>query len=86
MAESGSRTAFQLSPALDHKNKNSVISCIAVDDAGSHIYVGCSDGQIQEHRIQSTASGSRVSLGARKHVGKKVRGLSMTGIPAVVQC
>ncbi len=72
MAE-GSRTAFELWPALDHKGKQSVISAIAVDDAARYIYLGTSDGQLSEHRIQSTSSGVRVSLGARKHVGKKVR-------------
>lgn len=71
MAE-GSRTAFELWPALDHKSKQSVISAIAVDDAARYIYLGTSDGQLSEHRIQSTVSGVRVSLGARKHVGKKV--------------
>ncbi|BDA48080.1 Transforming growth factor-beta receptor-associated protein [Coccomyxa sp. Obi] len=70
MAE-GSRTAFELWPALDHKSKQSVISAIAVDDAARYIYLGTSDGQLSEHRIQSTFSGVRVSLGARKHVGKK---------------
>lgn len=72
MAE-GSRTAFQLWPALEHKSKQSVISAIAVDDAARFIYLGTSDGQLSEHRIHRTTSGVRVSLGARKHVGKKVR-------------
>ena len=68
----GSRTAFQLWPALEHKGKQSVISAIAVDDTAQHIYLGTSDGQLEEHRIHSSYQSIRVSLGARKHVGKKV--------------
>ena len=68
----GSRTAFQLWPALEHKGKASVISAIALDDVAQHIYVGTSDGQLEEHRIHSSHQGVRVSLGARKHIGKKV--------------
>ena len=68
----GSRTAFQLWPALEHKGKQSVISAIAVDDTAQHIYVGTSDGQLEEHRIHSSYQSVRVSLGARKHIGKKV--------------
>ena len=68
----GSRTAFQLWPALEHKGKQSVISAIAVDGSAQHIYVGTSDGQLEEHRIHSSYQSVRVSLGARKHIGKKV--------------
>ena len=67
----GSRTAFQLWPALEHKGKQSVISAIALDDTAQHIYLGTSDGQLEEHRIHSSYQGIRVSLGARKHIGKK---------------
>lgn len=68
----GSRTAFELWPALEHKGKQSVISAIAVDDTAQHIYLGTSDGQLEEHRIHSSYQSVRVSLGARKHIGKKV--------------
>ena len=71
MAE-GSRTAFQVFPALTHRSAQSVISAVAVDDDGEHLYVGTSDGQLEEHRVHSSGQGVRVSLGARKHVGKKV--------------
>ena len=71
MAE-GSRTAFQVFPALTHRSSQSVISAIAVDDDGEHVYVGTSDGQLEEHRVHGSGQGVRVSLGARKHVGKKV--------------
>lgn len=69
----GSRHAFQLWPALEHKGKQSVISAIAVDDTAQHIYLGTSDGQLEEHRIHSSHQNVRVSLGARKHIGKKVK-------------
>lgn len=68
----GSRTAFHLHSALEHKGKQSVISAIAIDDTAQHIYVGTSDGQLEEHRIHSSYQNVRVSLGARKHIGKKV--------------
>ena len=68
----GSRTAFQLWPALEHKGKQSVISAIAVDDIAQHIYLGTSDGQLEEHRIHSSYQNVKISLGARKHIGKKV--------------
>ena len=74
MAAEGSRTAFQLFPALSHRSSSSVISTVAVDDEGGHLYVGTSDGQLEEHRLHASMAGARVSLGARKHVGKKVRG------------
>ena len=77
MAE-GSRTAFQLFPALTHKGRESVISAVAVDDEGGHLYLGTSDGQLEEHRLQSSMQGVRVSLGARKHVGKKVPRMHVT--------
>ena len=68
----GSRTAFQLWSALEHKGKQSVISAIAVDDTAQHIYLGTSDGQLEEHRIHSSYQNVKISLGARKHIGKKV--------------
>lgn len=74
MAAEGSRTAFQLFPALTHRSSSSVISAVAVDDEGGHLYLGTSDGQLEEHRLHASMAGARVSLGARKHVGKKVQG------------
>ena len=71
MAE-GSRTAFQLFPALTHKSRDSIISAVAVDDDGGLLYLGTSDGQLEEHRLQASMQGARVSLRARKHVCKKV--------------
>lgn len=72
MGAEGGRTAFRVWPAYDHKAKNSVISAVAVEQAGARLYLGLSDGQLEEHRVQLGPSSIRVALGARKHVGKKV--------------
>lgn len=66
------RTAFQLWPALDHRNQASRISSVAVTENGSTLYLGLSDGQIEEHSISHAQPGVRTSLRARKHFGKKV--------------
>ncbi len=72
MGQQGTRTAFNLWAAHDHRSKTSLISTVAVDDAGERMYLGLTDGQLEEHRIDVTLQDVRVSLGARKHVGKKV--------------
>lgn len=73
MGQQGTRTAFNIWPAYEHLSKTSVISTVAVDDAGEHMYLGLSDGQLEEHRVSTVEHDVRVSLGARKHVGKKVQ-------------
>ena len=73
MGQQGTRTAFNIWPAYDHHSKTSVISTVAVDNAGERMYLGLSDGQLEEYRIEVLQQGVRVSLGARKHVGKKVK-------------
>eukprot|EP00884_Botryococcus_braunii_P004337 jgi/Botrbrau1/13904/Bobra.0017s0011.1 len=71
MGAQGGRTAFRVWPAYDHKSKTSVISAVAVDQSGGRLYLGLTDGQLEEHRIQAGTTAMRVALGARKHVGKK---------------
>ena len=66
------RTAFNLWPALDHRSKTSKISSVAVSEDARTLYLGLSDGQIEEHGIVCSQQGVRTSLRARKHVGKKV--------------
>ncbi len=73
MASAPARTAFQLIPAVEHKSQKSVVSTVALDGSGQHLYVGTSDGQFEEHRITSTVNDTRVVLGARRHIGKKVK-------------
>ncbi|KAK9839815.1 hypothetical protein WJX81_003522 [Elliptochloris bilobata] len=51
--------------------RTSLISTIAVDNAGERMYLGLTDGQLEEHRVHTLEQEVRVSLGARKHVGKK---------------
>ena len=72
MAQPPARTAFQLIPALEHKSQKSVVSTVALDSSGQHLYVGTSDGQFEVYRISGSATDLRVVLGARRHVGKKV--------------
>ena len=66
------RTAFHLFPALDHRSHTSKISSVAVTEDARTLYLGLSDGQIEEHSIASSQQGIRTSLRARKHIGKKV--------------
>ena len=73
MGQQGTRTAFNIWPAYEHLNKTSLISTVAIDDAGEHMYLGLTDGQLEEHRVSTEEQAVRVSLGARKHVGKKVQ-------------
>ena len=73
MGQQGTRTAFNIWPAYEHLSKTSLISTVAVDDAGEHMYLGLTDGQLEEHRVSTAEQDVRVSLGARKHVGKKVQ-------------
>lgn len=65
------RTAFDLWPALDHRSKSSKISSVAVSEDARILYLGLSDGQIEEHSIVCSQHGVRTSLRARKHIGKK---------------
>ena len=66
------RTAFNLFPAHDHRSTTSKISSVAVTEDARTLYLGLSDGQIEEHSIAGGQQGVRTSLRARKHVGKKV--------------
>ena len=66
------RTAFNLFPALDHRSNTTRISSVAVTEDARTLYLGLSDGQIEEHSVTSGQQGVRTSLRARKHIGKKV--------------
>ena len=68
----GERTAFRLWPVHEHRASGSVISALALSADGGRLYVGLSDGQLEEHRIVASASGAYLSLTARKHISKKV--------------
>lgn len=66
------RTAFRLWPVHEHRTRGSTISALALSADGGKLYIGLSDGQLEEHRIVSALSGAHLSLTARKHVSKKV--------------
>ena len=60
-------------PPLDVQSHNSIISALALSADGTKLYVGLSDGQLEEHRIVAAQSGAYLSLTARRHISKKVR-------------
>lgn len=52
--------------------RGSTISALALSVDGTKLYVGLSDGQLEEQRIVAAPSGAYLSLTARKHISKKV--------------
>lgn len=81
------RTAFQLWPALDHNSRGSRISSVAVTENGNTLYLGLSDGQVEEHSISHTQHGVKTLLRARKHFGKKVSEYGLLlGLPSLDPC
>ena len=70
--DTGSRTALKRIFLLEHKSKTSLISSIAIASDGGSVYLGLTDGQIEEHRILPGSLGYQAFLSARKHLGKKV--------------
>jgi hypothetical protein len=61
-----------LPPALHAQPRTSTISALALSADGTKLYVGLSDGQLEEHRIVAARSGAYLSLTARKHISRKV--------------
>lgn len=76
------RTAFNLWPALDHRSNTSKISSVAVTEDARTLYLGLSDGQIEEHSMPGDQQGVKTSLRARKYVGKKVASFANSSICA----
>mmetsp|Transcript_12664 Transcript_12664/g.35634 ORF Transcript_12664/g.35634 Transcript_12664/m.35634 type:complete len:943 (+) Transcript_12664:317-3145(+) len=66
----GLRTAFRLRELHFHRAKN-VITCVAVNESSQWLYLGFSDGQLEEHRLEVGEASLRCSLSARKAVSKK---------------
>lgn len=66
------RTAFQAWFAHTHRSHTSKISAIAAGVTGSKLYLGLTDGQLEEYNVSPGHDGVRLSLEARKHVGKQV--------------
>lgn len=69
---SGYRTAFQRLLVHDHKALGTAISAVALSSCGERLYCGLTDGQLEEFKVYSDFSTARVSISARKFVGKKV--------------
>ncbi|KAK9804448.1 hypothetical protein WJX73_002374 [Symbiochloris irregularis] len=65
------RTAFQAWLAHEHQGDSNRISAVAVSERGSTLYLGLSDGQLEEYKINSGPDGVWLSLEARKTVGKQ---------------
>ena len=55
-----------------HKSQAQLISAVAVTDDGERLYLGLSDGQLEEHRLQQQGEAVTTTLVARKFVGKRV--------------
>lgn len=66
------RVAFQRCLVHEHRNPASAISAIALDATGTRLYLGFTDGQLEEHRVVADFAQAKTLLSARKHVGKKV--------------
>ena len=66
------RTAFQAWHAHDHRSQTSRVSAVAVGSQADKLYLGLTDGQLEEYNIVLGQHGVRLSLQARKHVGKQV--------------
>ena len=66
------RVAFHSWPAHDHRSKSSKISSVAVTEDAHTLYLGLSDGQVEEYSIHCDQEGVKTSLRARKHIGRKV--------------
>jgi len=69
---SGDRTAVTCTPLHQLKGASALISSVAIDDRCHQVYIGFTDGQIQEHRLHARESNSWLTLTARKHVSNKV--------------
>jgi len=66
----GARTAFRLWELHRHRGKNSV-TCLALNESSDWLYLGFSDGQLEEHRLEAQPGRVHSSLSARKAVSKK---------------
>lgn len=65
------RAVMHCAPLYDHKSQRSLISCIAFSSESNHLYVGLTDGHLEEHRLYKDNNGSRVKLSARKRLTQK---------------
>lgn len=72
MATPPGRVAFQRCLVHEHRNPNSAISALALDATGTKLYLGFTDGQLEEYKITADFAHAKALLSARKHVGKKV--------------
>lgn len=67
------RAVFRCSNVYELQSRGPVIASIAVSTTSSAVYIGLSDGSLEEHKLlQRNDSPPRLALSARKHVGQKV--------------
>lgn len=71
MESLGPREVLLTSQIHSHSNLTSWITC-ATFGPGETIYLGTSDGQIEEHRLVQSPAGQRLKLVARRSISKKV--------------
>ena len=67
------RAVFRCSFIHEFQSRGPVIASVAVGINSSAVYIGLSDGSLEEHKVvKSTGCLPRLVLTARKHVGQKV--------------
>jgi hypothetical protein len=69
----GCREAVTCVPLHLINGASVLISSVAINDGCDRVYIGFTDGQIEEHRLHASGSDSWLILTARKHVSSKVR-------------
>ena len=66
------RSAFQSWLVHNHKSSSSRISAVCLSDDGSRLYLGLSEGQLEEHKLLYDNNTITSTLVAKKHLGKTV--------------
>ena len=66
------RDAFRNTVLYEHKSASSSISTLALNSRDLRLYIGLTDGHLEEYTLNRTASVSGIHLSARKLVSKRV--------------
>ena len=74
------RSAFQSWLVHNHKSSTSRISAVCLSDDGSSLYLGLSEGQLEEYKLSHHASSVSSHLVAKKSVGKTVNMASLAAL------
>lgn len=69
------RDAFKRALIYEHRITTTSITSSSVDSREAKVYIGLSDGHIEEYRLDSSATYNKLNLSARKSVSNKVSDL-----------